>query len=420
MSNDYFPNGLEQDVGTELLAKSELGRFLNLLLDGFGTATVDPTIFPRFKDDRISTVAPVVVRMRISVSDVKERYDDFEARTKEYFTNRKFLDEFQEKYEVFLRMLAKSQSIRAKIGSRIPREVKEALIERRLSFEDAYTQSVSNPKEFASLMSTEEIVVATEGALSRVELQSFFRADMVNIYQLFLYLRDKYFIHNVPFVYKKYARSYEDAAARELFLYKKYDEAGLNTLCALTKGGADKASVIIYTLREMDINFLSHAPNIFDSKVGIFRQLMAEIGKLHASFLTHGDLHFNNIGYKVGDDGNIIIFIDLARGSYAGTTIQNHIANDTIPLIGSLLYTLEELIRNGELTDEDRKDAIDAIHKYFDTVIKREYTGLLSVLNESDKRPLTDPEIAHDAVRIFDPVINLLQGKASRPDTVSS
>lgn len=420
MTSEYFPNALKDNIGTELLAKSELNRYLTLFLDGFGSVTVDPTIAMRFKDDNMSAVSAVLVRMKISASEVRDHFSEFEARTKQYFTNSKFLDEYLEKYEIFLRMLAKSSSIRAMIGSKIPRPVKEALINGKLTFEDAYTQSLSKPREFSSLISTEEIVVASEGALSRVELQGFFRADMVNIYQLFLYLRDKYFIHNVQFVYKRYLRSYEEAAAREIFLYKKYDEAGLNTLCALKKGGADQASVVIYTIRDMDINFLSHAPNIFDSKVGIFRQLMAEIGKLHASFLTHGDLHFNNIGYKVGDDGNIIIFIDLARGSYGGKTIQRYIANDTTPLVGSLLYVLEDVINAGELTDDDRRDAIDAIHKYFDTVIKSEYTGLLSVLNENDKRPLTDPEIAHDAVRIFDPVIDLLRGKTRREDTVSS
>ncbi|MEP7103435.1 MAG: hypothetical protein ABI721_01850 [Candidatus Dojkabacteria bacterium] len=136
------------------------------------------------------------------------------------------------------------------------------------------------------------------------------------------------------------------AIANEIENYEIFYHKGFNTFCALKTIARDQAeesandnAYFIFTLNERNLIVLEEEGNFFSEENGVFELLLKELSRMYLSELTHGDLHFRNVGYLREKIKNIMLF-DLVRSTSDGVNHPTRIQNDLILFRNTVIVML--------------------------------------------------------------------------------
>jgi tRNA A-37 threonylcarbamoyl transferase component Bud32 len=157
----------------------------------------------------------------------------------------------------------------------------------------------------------------------------------------------------IPIVYKMVLLNnsqVKNSLQNEVEAYRTWSEKGINTFCALDYITGTDEGFVDYTLRELDLNLLENENELFNPEFDIFGQLMRELARVHKAGLTHGDLHFKNIAYKIINQ-RIILFFDLTRSISQSGGIN--VISDINVFIGALRYAINKLANKIDIATKE-------------------------------------------------------------------
>lgn len=152
------------------------------------------------------------------------------------------------------------------------------------------------------------------------------------------------------------------AIKNEIENYRIFAEKGFNTFCALntipldqSEAGSNDNAAFIYTLNVKNLIVIAEEGNLFSQANLVLSQMLSEVARMYNAGLTHGDLHFRNVGYKKEKRKNVIIF-DLVRSTHDGENHSDRVMRDLLIFRNSILAMVSETRR---LDKEYAKTTLD-------------------------------------------------------------
>lgn len=177
--------------------------------------------------------------------------------------------------------------------------------------------------------------------------------------------------YTLSIVYKRISDG-DTALEREITFYRLLSKNGFHTLCAFSitplssdVDQYDREGAYEFTLEEKGMVTFREDANLFDESNKILLTFFQELARLHNLYIFHGDPHFENIGYKLGQDGNVIIIFDLVRSSIQKdfTLRTRSLDFDLSVLIANISKSLIDIVnRKGA---EEKNNAILYVSKCY-------------------------------------------------------
>lgn len=181
--------------------------------------------------------------------------------------------------------------------------------------------------------------------------------------------------YQIPIVYKRILDG-RFALEREISFYRLLAENGFNTLCALSitplskdTDQYEKEGAYEFTLEQKGMVTFREDAYIIDESNGILLTFFSELARLHSLKIFHGDPHFENIAYRVDENGHVIIIFDLVRTSIQRDSegSQRRLDFDLSIVISNISKSLSDTKTSS--TIEEKNEAIDYVSRCYHTYL---------------------------------------------------
>lgn len=370
-----FNESVYAAVGTDIAI-----NFLREHLSAFADINLSDTKVGKYKSWQVSTV------------DVRSFSVDFKLTLKD-FENEEFLNQFCKAIET----ISTNNSIAASLRKQVTNanQLRLVIQNDKRAFNSFYMKSPQNIPLIDIAEFLQQYFPGTpKPSIAQIRdlIYFLFQNSTVDKDVLMDFVNGSY-IYKLPLVYKRLGAiegSY-DQVRHAIQGYEFLSDHDFGTFCTLKVVGHDvNGGFYEFTQHDRKMILFAEAGKLIEPENKVLLSLFQELARLHNLYFFHGDLHFENIGYRIDKNGNVIIFFDLDRATLPSDEMKTPylLVADLKIILFSLGPRVRALLIGGELTQEKRKYLKSCFNEYRQAIVN---SGKYSrgVINEIDSELIT-------------------------------